>query len=142
MRLNLVIMIAFLLGACTPLTHTRGNMVEDFRLATIKAGEDNRSDVLRKIGSPTTRAPFDDNVWYYIGQTTEKRGIMDESVKKERIVVVSFTEDGIVDAISDEEGNRIAIPYIREKTETSGNEVTVLQQLLGNVGRFNQTMNE
>jgi outer membrane protein assembly factor BamE (lipoprotein component of BamABCDE complex) len=91
----------------------------------------------RKIGSPTTVAPFDDNTWYYIGQKTEKRGILDEDVIEEKIVVVTFNQQGQLIEVKQAENEHEDIPYVRRKTPTSGNEVTVLQQLMGNLGKFN-----
>lgn len=128
--------------ACTPTRHVRGNMVEDFRLAEVQTGVDTQSEVLRKLGSPTTKAPFDDNVWYYIGQQTAKKGILDPEVEKERIVVVFFDQAGVVSRVEDVDPHRMDIPYVREKTPTSGNEITVMQQLLGNLGRFNKEEGE
>lgn len=124
------------LSACTPTHNVRGNLIEDYQLEDIQAGVDGRSDILRKLGSPTTRAPFDDDVWYYLGQETEKRGVFDPEVKNERVVVVFFNDDGIVEKIEDVDTNRMNIPVARDKTQTSGNEITVMQQLLGNIGRF------
>lgn len=124
-------------GACTPTIAQRGNMVEDFRLAEIVPLESTRSDVLRTLGSPTTKSTFDDNVWYYIGQETEKRGIFDPEVKKERIVLVAFNEEGYVEVAKDIDRGRMNIPYERDKTPTYGNETTVMQQFLGNLGKFN-----
>ncbi len=124
-------------NACTPTSHVRGNLVEDFRLDEVKPGVDTASDVLRKIGSPTTKAPFDDKIWYYIGQETEKRGILDEDVTNERILVLTFNDEGIVQSIKDADSERMPIPYDRQKTPTSGNEMTAMQQFLGNLGRFN-----
>ncbi len=95
------------------------------------------SDVLHLVGSPTTQSTFNNNVWYYIGQETEKRGILDSKVTKERIVKISFNKDGIVENVEDITGERLDIPYERAKTPTHGNELTFLQQLLGNMGRFN-----
>lgn len=127
-----------LLSACTP-THTvRGNLLEDYQLAEVIPGQDSRTDVLRKIGSPTTKAPFDDNVWYYLGQETEKRGILDPEVVEERIIVVFFDQEGLVERIEDVDNQRLDLPYSRSKTPTSGNEITVLQQLMGNLGKFNK----
>ena len=125
------------LANCTPTKHVRGNMVQDYQLAELQPGTDTQSDILKKLGSPTTKAPFDDNVWYYLGQETEKRGILDPSVKEERIIVVSFNQDGILENLDEVDNERLDLPYVREKTPTSGNEVTVLQQFLGNLGRFN-----
>ena len=133
---SLAILTAASLTACTPTQNVRGNLISDYQLEDIQAGVDGRSDILRKLGSPTTRAPFDDDVWYYLGQETEKRGVFDPEVKNERVVVVFFNDDGIVEKIEDVDTNRMNIPLARDKTQTSGNEITVMQQLLGNIGRF------
>jgi len=119
------------------MTATRGNIVEDFRMSEITPGVSSRTNVLKSLGSPTTKAPFDDNVWYYIGQKTEQKGIFDPKVVEEKIVVVSFDEAGIVQVMEEVDAERLDIPRVRRKTETGGNEVTVLEQLLGNVGKFN-----
>ena len=125
-------------GACTPVRDVRGNLLQDYQIATVQAGTDTQSDVLRKLGSPTTKAPFDDKVWYYLGQETEKRGILDPEVKNERIVAVFFDGNGVVTNVQNVDPKRNDVPYVREKTPTSGNELTVMQQLLGNMGRFNK----
>jgi outer membrane protein assembly factor BamE (lipoprotein component of BamABCDE complex) len=115
------------LTACTPTYNVRGNMLEDSQLVSIQPG----------IDTPTTKSAFDDKTWYYIGQDTKKRGILDPKVTKERIVEIHFNEQGIVETAQDVQNKREDIPYVKDKTPTSGNEVTVMQQLLGNMGRFN-----
>lgn len=120
----------------------RGNMVEDFQMQQITPHESTRSDVLRNLGSPTSKSTFDPNVWYYIGQKTEKRGILDPQVVEERIILVAFNEEGFVEAIQDIDRERMNIPYAREKTPTHGNETTVMQQFLGNLGKFNPQTGE
>ncbi len=126
-----------LVGACTPTSAQRGNMVQDFQLEEVVTGIHTRSDVLRILGSPTTQAPFDENIWYYIGQETEKRGILDPEVVEERIIVVAFNEEGVVQSINEADADRINIPIERSKTPTHGNDVTIMQQFLGNLGKFN-----
>lgn len=129
-------------AACSPTVSQRGNMVEDFQLAEIVPYESTRSDVLRNMGSPTTKSTFDESVWYYIGQETEKHGILDPEVTEERIVLVAFNEEGFVEVIKDVDRERLDIPYVREKTPTHGNETTVMQQFLGNLGKFNPNTNQ
>ncbi len=126
------------LGACTPTEAVRGNIVEDYRLTEIVPGVSSRTNVLQSLGSPSTHAPFDESIWYYIGEKTEKTGIFDPKVVDKKIVVVAFNQDGIVEDIQKLDSDGVNVPYVRRKTPTSGNEVTVLQQLLGNVGRFNK----
>lgn len=122
---------------CTPTQTNRGNLVEDFRIAEVTPGISTRNNVLKSLGSPTTTAPFDDNVWYYIGQKMEKRGIFDPEVVDEKVVVVAFDDQGIVQTLQEVDNERLEVPTIDRTTPTSGNEVTLLEQLLGNVGKFN-----
>ncbi len=136
--LTCLIVAALGAAACTPTEAVHGNMLQDYQMTDIKPGVDTQSDVLRKLGSPTTKAPFNDNVWYYIGQQTQKKGILDPKVEKERVVVVTFNDQGLLSTIQDVDNKRMDIPYVRDKTATSGHEITFLQQLLGNMGRFNK----
>lgn len=124
-------------NACSPVTSQRGNMLQDYQLEDVKPQEHTRSDVLRLLGSPTSQSTFNSNIWYYIGQETEKRGILDDRVKNERIVVVAFNEEGVVQLVQDVDAERIDVPYAKGQTPTHGNELTFMQQLLGNLGRFN-----
>jgi outer membrane protein assembly factor BamE (lipoprotein component of BamABCDE complex) len=112
-------------------------MVEDFRLAEVTPGVSTRNNVLKSLGSPTTVAPFDDNVWYYIGQKMEKRGIFDPEVVDEKVVVVAFNEEGIVTTMQEIDADRLDVPTVDRVTPTSGNEISLFEQLLGNVGKFN-----
>ena len=123
--------------ACTPTVSQRGNMLEDYQIQGVTAGTHTKSDVLRLLGSPTTQSPFNENIWYYIGQETEKRGILDPKVTKERVIVVLFDEAGTVQTIHEADPSRLDIPIERDKTATHGNDMTFLQQFLGNLGRFN-----
>jgi outer membrane protein assembly factor BamE (lipoprotein component of BamABCDE complex) len=126
------------LSACTPTVAQRGNMLEDYQMKAIVSGVHTRSDVLRILGSPTTQAPFNDNLWYYIGQETEKKGILDPKVTQERIVEVAFNEDGTVQYLKEMPKNsRIDVPIERHKTTTKGNETSITQEFFGNLGRFN-----
>jgi outer membrane protein assembly factor BamE (lipoprotein component of BamABCDE complex) len=129
--------------ACTPTVAQRGNMLEPEQMKAIVPGIHTRSDVLRILGSPTTQAPFNDDVWYYMGQETEKRGIHDPEVTKERVVVVVFNADSTVYFLKEmPPGGRLDVPIERGKTPTHGNDMTIMQQMLGNVGRFNTKQNE
>lgn len=123
--------------ACTPVTAQHGNMLEDHQISEVVVGQHSRMDVLHILGSPTTQSTFNADIWYYIGQESEKRGILDQDVKQERIVQVTFDQKGIVQSVEDINSERMDIPYTRNKTLTHGNELTFMQQLLGNMGRFN-----
>lgn len=126
-------------AACTPTIAQRGNMLQDYQISEVQKNIHTRTDVLRILGSPTTQATFDQNIWYYIGQETEKRGILDPEVIKERIVVVAFNEEGIVQTVQDIDRGRINVPISDAKTPTHGNDPSLAQEFFGNLGRFNSS---
>lgn len=121
------------------MTATRGNMLEEYQLKEVLPGIDGKDDVVRKIGSPTTISTFDENTWYYMGQKTKKKGIMDPKVVDEKIVIVTFAAaDGKVLTVSEQKNGRQSIPIVQRTTPVSGNDFTFIQQMLGNVGKFNK----
>jgi outer membrane protein assembly factor BamE (lipoprotein component of BamABCDE complex) len=136
-RILSLIFIGMTLTACTPTVANRGNLVETYKMQEVVPGQDSKDDVIRKIGSPTTISPFDVNTWYYVGQLTEKKAMLDPKIKREKIYVVSFLPDGYVDKIVERRDGRKDVPIVDRVTPTSGNEFTFMQQMLGNLGRFN-----
>lgn len=132
------VILTSMVAACTATQATRGNLLEDYQLKEILPGIDAREDVMRKVGSPTTISTFDENTWYYMGQKTEKKGILDPKVTAERIIVVTFAADGKVDAVKERMDGRQDIAIVDRATPASGNEFTFMQQMLGNLGKFNR----
>lgn len=126
------------LTACASVTNTRGNMVEDVRLVEIEPGISTTDDVLFILGTPTTVAPFDENTWYYIGQVTEKVAFYNPEIVDRRVVKLTFDEQGLLSEIEDlslEEGQDVEL--VNRETPTRGREITFLEQMIGNLGRFN-----
>jgi outer membrane protein assembly factor BamE (lipoprotein component of BamABCDE complex) len=62
---------------------------------------------------------------------------MDEKVTGRQTVKISFSDTDFVDTIALVENDPVDVPTNNRITPTSGNEVTALQQILGNIGKFN-----
>lgn len=137
-RALLVITLIMSLSACTPTQATRGNFVDMDDVAQIKVGTSNKDSVRNILGSPSATASLDDNVWYYIGQKTERFGWRDEKVKDRRTLTLKFNEEGVLESMTPEENQGAKVTMVKEITPTSGTEMTVLQQFFGNLGRFNK----
>lgn len=131
------ILVFLFLAACTPMERVHGNIVEAAQIEQIKKGVSTKSDVLRVFGSPATVAPFDDSVWYYIGQKTEKRGIFDPKVTEGKIVTVSFDESGVVRDLRTTTGSPADVPTVDRKTPVTGTKTSPLQDFFGNLGKYN-----
>jgi outer membrane protein assembly factor BamE (lipoprotein component of BamABCDE complex) len=129
---------AALLAACSPRVATRGNMVEDFRLDQIQAGVSTQSDVASILGTPTTVSTFDPSIWYYIGQRTETVAFLKPEVTDRRIVRMQF--DPGTATLADMKLFSLAdarqIELVQDQTPTLGRRIGILEQFLGNIGRF------
>jgi outer membrane protein assembly factor BamE (lipoprotein component of BamABCDE complex) len=89
------------------------------------------------IGSPTTRAPFDDNTWIYIGELTKPviGGTME--VLDQRVTVLTFDTRGVLRNVENKtQDDSRPVGMVSRSTPSPGSDPSILQQLLGNVGRF------
>lgn len=124
-------------GACAPQVGRHGFQMIDVAPNEIEAGVDTQETVLTKLGSPSTRSTFeDDNVWFYISQTTERYTYNPTQVANRSITEITFDDAGAVTGVRQlglEDGREIAMNS--RETPTRGRELSVLEQLLGNVGR-------
>lgn len=126
------------LAACTDPPVTRGDMVEKDNLRQIVVGVHSKTDVAQALGSPSTISVFTDDVWYYIGAIEEYRSVFGRETLERRVVAVSFNPQGIVQGIEEygsERGQEVDL--VERETPSYGESLNVIQQMLGNVGRFN-----
>ncbi len=114
-----------------------GNLPDPERLAEIVPGEINREEVAEILGSPSTIAAFDEETWLYISQQTETLAFLPLEITDQKIVVIKFDKEGVVSEVKQLglEASQDVKP-VERTTPTHGNEFTVLDQLLGNFGRF------
>ena len=127
-----------LTAACAPVIGSNGFQAIDAKPQDVVAGTDTKETVLAKLGSPSTTSTFEPNdVWYYISQTTEKYTYNRPVVSSRTVTEITFAPNGdqvaAVRTLGLEDGRQIAMN--RNETPTRGRELTVLEQLLGNVGR-------
>lgn len=129
--------VAALTAACAPVVGQNGFQAIDAKPTDIVAGADTRQTVLTKLGTPSTTSTFErDNVWYYISQVTEKYTYNRPQVTQRSVTEITFNDDGQVAGVRTlglEDGQQVAMNG--RETPTRGRQLTILEQLLGNVGR-------
>ncbi|MGP1394379.1 MAG: outer membrane protein assembly factor BamE, partial [Inquilinaceae bacterium] len=76
--------------ACAPQIATRGNLVEDERLAALEVGFTTEDEVATLLGTPTTISTFEPDVWYYIGQRTRQRAFFEPEIIERRVLMIDF----------------------------------------------------
>ncbi len=123
-------------GACMPISSYSGFQAIEERPADVKVGEDTKSTVSAKLGTPSAASTFDPNTWFYISQLTDRVAFYKPRVARRDVVAINFNKEteavASVNSYTLKDGKVIA--YNGRETPTRGREMTILEQLLGNVG--------
>lgn len=121
--------------ACSPIRSYHGYQADETNPADIAPGEDTRSTVLARLGSPSTKSVFDDNTWFYMSSQYSSIAYFKPRITEREIVAIKFGEDDVVDEIVqyDADDGEI-LQYASRKTETRGRQLGLLEQIFGNVG--------
>lgn len=130
-------MAAVTLAACSPAADLRGNNPDKKLIASIKPGVTDKASVTALLGSPSSVASFDANTWYYISQKTVDLAFFKPRLEDEKVVSISFDKKGVVQKIAyvGMDAHQDVAPD-PDKTPAPGREFTILEQLIGNFGRF------
>lgn len=104
----------------------------------IEVGKSSRRDVRQTLGAPFTQGTFEESRWFYIERRTRIRGILEPELVDQRVLVVEFDEASgklaatrmytVDDALNVRPVDRVTV--------TLGKEQTIIQEVLGNIGRF------
>lgn len=125
-------------GACSPTVSNHGYRIDPDTLARVQPGVSSREEVYRLLGSPSSVGTFDTERWYYISQRSEQMSFYQSEIVEQDVITVDFDAGGVVRDVAKQDMSMAeAIEPSTDKTRTMGNEFSLLQQLLGNVGRFN-----
>jgi outer membrane protein assembly factor BamE (lipoprotein component of BamABCDE complex) len=127
------------LCGCAATVDQRGNLPDPDKLAAIRPGATTKDEVVKILGTPSSIGVFNDKNWYYISRRTEQLAFFDPDVLDQQVYVVNFDDRGVVKAIDHKnlkDGREIT--PAPGATPAPGRELTFLEQIIGNVGRFNK----
>ena len=126
-----------LLAACAPTLDQRGNLPDPDLVEQIRTGTHTRDKVSEILGSPSSVATFGEETWYYIARQTGTFAFYEPEVLDQQVIAVAFDEAGMVKSVHTygmEDAQEIA--PIARFTPTGGRDLTLLEQIFGNLGRF------
>jgi outer membrane protein assembly factor BamE (lipoprotein component of BamABCDE complex) len=134
-----LVVLLLVAAACAPATRNRGSVLPAEGSFAFEPGVTTREDVLESLGSPSSANLFGGETWYYISSRTETSGALDPEVIDQRVLAVAFDQDGKVKEVT-ELGleDREIVELVSRETPTYGKQLGVLQQLVGNIGRFSK----
>jgi outer membrane protein assembly factor BamE (lipoprotein component of BamABCDE complex) len=124
-------------SACTPTVRRHGYVPEQVPLSAIQPYVDTKASVLERYGNPSTSGVFDGETWYYVTNVREQLGYLEPESSARAIVAVRFDGSGRVSEVQNFSLADARSPgVVGRETPTRGRELTILEQLLGNVGRL------
>lgn len=126
-----------LLGACEPRVAQRGAMPDIDAIAKIIPNESTKQDVERVLGSPSSVNVFGNETWMYIGETTTQTAFLERKVDERSVLTINFDKGGVVTDVQSHglDASRDIAP-VERTTPTVGRDLTLVEQLLGNLNRF------
>ncbi len=125
------------LTACSGTLETHGHLPHPEIVNSIHIGKSSREQVTAMLGRPSAISTFDNEAWYYIQTRTSKFAFLEPEILERTVLVIRFKKDGVVrqvERLSKNDGHNVQI--VKRKTPTPGRELTILEQLVGNIGRF------
>lgn len=140
----LLVLFTFSLTSCSAVKddeddkENRGYVTKFSDFSKIKPGNTNQQETLQILGSPITKSLFGKEEWIYAGGEVTKETFFEPEIKSFESYKITFNDAGIVESIKFKDRSSLKEFEISEdRTISGGNSLTFFQQLLGNVGRFN-----
>ena len=131
------VLAASALIGCSARVDERGHLPDPDKLAEIRPGATTRDQVAKILGTPSSTGVFDDKNWYYISRKTKQVAFFEPDVLDQQVFIVNFDDKGVVRGIDHKDlKDGREIDPAPGATPAPGRELTFLEQILGNVGRF------
>ena len=125
--------------SCTPTVDIRGNLPDPDQVAQIKIGETSQEKVVELIGSPSSTLTYGDETWNYVYEKTETVSFLTPTVLDYSSLILTFDNTGKVKDIRKVNKNQMKdVSAVGRETPTAGREMSVIEQLVSNVGKFSK----
>lgn len=112
-------------------TYQRGYVLSEGALEQLPVGS-SQEKVLLVLGTPSTVATVNGEVFYYISQTEKRVAFLKPEITKQRVVAVYFDKNRKVARVAEygEKDGKV-FDFVSQTTPTSGEELSLVQQMIG-----------
>ena len=135
-----VVLVACAMAACTPLYVNHGYAPTDPDLAAVVVGQTTRDQLPDLIGRPSSSGVLSNAGWYYVQSRWQTYAYKAPVEVERQVIAISFTDAGVVENVERfglQDGQVVALS--RRVTETNIKGISLVKQLLGNIGRVSAT---
>lgn len=125
------------LAACAPMERNHGYVPPAQELALVTPGQTTMDDLPGLIGRPSAQGLLTGSGWYYVGSRWRRIGPAAPREIDRQVVAISFAPSGVVSNVERfglERGRVVSLS--RRVTDGSVTEISLIGQLLGNLGNF------
>lgn len=129
--------LAFAVSACAPTFRNHGYIPPEDELQELVVGIDTRASVEDVVGTPTAGGVLEGGNFYYVRSTTRTIGPRRPKVVDRQVLAISFDPRGVLSNIETfglQDGRVVTLN--RRVTDSNIANVSLLRQLLGNIGRI------
>ena len=123
--------------ACAPVIDNRGYVFDESLLPQLKVGTTTQADIITLMGSPSTTSTLNSGAYYYTSSKFVTEAYRAPRETERRVLAIFFDANKKIRDLGFytlEDGNVVVL--VERTTETQGRELTFLQQIFGNLGRF------
>jgi len=123
-------------SGCTPQRDFRGFIPAEETLSQVHIGM-SRSQVEEVLGTPSSQSSFAGARYYYISSVFETTAFFEPEEVDRKVYAVEFDEKDQVSRLAHyglKDGK--VFDFIGRTTPTRGKELSIVGELLGNIGRF------
>ncbi len=136
MKRILLIILLLNLTSCSTVVENRGYIFNPETQEKISQGMD-RSEILSLMGTPSTISETTGLKYYYISNKFLRYAFLNPQEIERTVQVISFDEnDNVLDIEEYTLKDGRIINYNTDKTIPKGTEVTIIQDLFDNTGRY------
>ena len=130
-----LVTLALPLGGCFTQVYQQGYVLAEGALEQIPIGA-TQEQVLIVLGTPSTVATVNGEVFYYISERAEKTAFMPQKVVNQRVVAVYFDKSRRVERLADYgmQDGRI-FDFVSRTTPTAGKELNYLAYIFKIFGK-------
>ena len=121
--------------SCVNTKVVNGQLPDADILTTLKIGKDKKKLVQNMLGSPSFHGGLGDNSLYYVFTIKQKFAFLEPKILDHKVLQLKFSKDDILKNVNlYKKSDSEQVEMSKSFTVTSGRKITLLEQLISNIG--------